>query len=148
MSRCKEGDRTLKADQQRKRVEAARPLAASALELFLSGARLAEHERLVDFALIDYGLRFPAFRRRATNTWLFYDGNPTTTHIKTTKRHPVPDRVDVYCLFCRVLLISPATWRHDYSAQCQKHTWACALRMLAGQMEPGAPNTYRLPEEL
>lgn len=59
---------------------------------------------------------------------------------------PRTGRVDVYCLFCRVLLVHPAVWQWDYTERLRPHTTMCALRFLAGELEPGAPGTYRLPE--
>jgi hypothetical protein len=126
------------------RVERARTEAATALASFLCDRRPTEQiDRLVAVALQDYRLRYPAFGRRATNTWLFYDGNPRTARITGT-----PERVDVYCLFCRVLLVHPAVWDHDYTHRLSGHTTICALRSLAGLMTPGAPGTYRLPSDL
>lgn len=95
---------------------------------------------LVRIALQDYRFRYP--QCPASDTWLFYDGKRTTRMIGT------PERVDVYCLFCRVLLVHPAIWQWDYTDQLRPHTSLCALRSLAGQLEPGAPHTYRLPESL
>ncbi len=129
------------------RVARARPKAATALAAFLRDPRTsAEIDRLVDISLQDYRLRHPGYkglRGFATNTWLFYDGNPRTARI-----HGTPERVDVYCLFCRVLLVHPAVWGHDYTARLRPHTTICALRSLAGLMTPGAPGTYRLPSEV
>jgi hypothetical protein len=133
---------------QRERVELARPDAATALaNLFdpawsFAGKHVFHDElilSLVRVALQDYRLRYPSCR--ASQPWLFYDGNPKTTKIRGT-----PERVDVYCLFCRVLLVHPAIWDYDYTHQLREHTTPCALRSLAGLMEPGAPGTYRLPD--
>jgi hypothetical protein len=95
----------------------------------------------VETAVRDYRLRFPD--SKATSPWLFYDGNPLTKVIRGT-----PERVDVYCTFCRVLLVHPAIWQHDYSDQLRAHTTICALKSLAQLMEPGAPGTYVLPTEV
>lgn len=95
---------------------------------------------LIDLALVDYRLRYPTVSHLVTNTWLFYDGDPTTVEISS----PSPARVDVFCLFCRVLLVSNAIYMHDYSVQLRCHTTACALRSLAGEITPGAPGTYKL----
>lgn len=128
---------------QQERVERARPAARDVLRLIDLGM---DHEDghiddLVQIALQDYRLRFPSCPAR--QTWLFYDGNPATKRIRGT-----PERVDVYCTFCRVLLVNSAVWDNDYTAQLRHHTTICALRCLAGQMEPGAPGTYRLPTEI
>lgn len=101
---------------------------------------------LVGLSLIDYYIRFPD-GGKPTSPWLFYDGNPKS---KTISRKIKPDRVDVYCLFCRVMLVTDANMDFDYSHRIdvRNHTTNCALRCLARLMEPGAPYTYRLPEEL
>lgn len=101
----------------------------------------ARAAKLVEAALADYRKRFPSCPAR--QTWLFYDGNPATKRIRGT-----PDRVDVYCTFCRVLLVNRAVWQRDYTDELSYHTTICALRCLAGQMDPGAPGTYRLPTEI
>lgn len=100
----------------------------------------ARAAKLVEDALTDYRKRFPSCPARRPRPWLFYDGNPSTKRIRGT-----PDRVDVYCTFCRVLLVNRAVWQRDYTDELRYHTTICALRCLAGQMEPGAPGTYRLP---
>src|SRR3954449_11503209 len=100
---------------QQERVEFARPRAAAALANFtdpawaFAGGQLHHDEHLlalVRIALQDYRLRYPSCR--ASQPWLFYDGNPRTERIRGT-----PERVDVYCLFCRVILAHPAIWQHD-----------------------------------
>jgi hypothetical protein len=134
---------------QQEKIERARPQAAGALEDRKHPAWAAHpgtFERdeqviaLVKLAQKDYRLRYPACRPKTS--WLFYDGNPKTTLIRGT-----PERVDVYCLFCRVLLVAPAIWEHDYDydPRVRPHTTRCALRSLAGLLIPGAPGTYRLP---
>lgn len=129
------------------RIARARPVAVDALELRTTPAwtahpgsfeRDGQVLKLVKLAVQDYRLRYPSCP--ATGPWLFYDGNPRTARIRGT-----PDRVDVYCLFCRVVLVHPAIWQHDYTAQLAPHTTVCALRSLAGLLTPGAPHTYRLP---
>lgn len=123
-------------------IERARPHAITALDLVSSGRanpRDAEIMDLVALALQDY--RFKHRGCPASSAWLFYDGNPDTARIVGT-----PERVDVFCLFCRVMLVNGAIWLHDYTAQLRPHTTVCALRSLARLMEPGAPGTYRLPE--
>src|SRR5690242_3399250 len=111
------------------RVARARPRAAVALTRFtdpawaFAGKELFHDENilgLVRIALQDYRLRYPSCR--ATQPWLFYDGNPNTMRIRGT-----PERVDVYCLFCRVLLVHPAIWQHDYTYWLRPHTTLCAL---------------------
>ena len=125
-------------------IDAARSQAVTALAALLRDPRLTERiDRLVHLALRGYGRRYPEVGRRATQPWLFYDGDPTTKRIRGT-----PERVDVFCLFCRVLLISDAKLDIDYSSRLYKHTTICALRSLAGLMTPGAPGTYRLPSDL
>jgi len=125
----------------------ARPRAAQALETFQRDPRVTKDiERLIELALQDYRLRYRGYKRMrafATNTWLFYDGNPRTHRIQGT-----PERVDVYCLFCRELLVHPAVWQVDYTHRLQLHTTVCALKSLAGLIIPGAPGTYRLPAEV
>lgn len=127
---------------QQERVARARPHALIALDLVSRGRASPRDQEvcdLVKIALQDYRLRYPSCP--ATAPWLFYDGNPATKRIRGT-----PERVDVYCLFCRGLIVNGAIWQHDYTDQLRPHTTRCALRSLAGLMEPGAPGTYRLPE--
>lgn len=132
------------------RVEQARPRAITALAWLASAIGDVRDEgilELVRLALQDYRLRWPGCP--ATQTWLFYDGDPTTTKIRVTREgEPRSGRVDVYCLFCRALLVNGAIWQHDYSAQLRSHTTLCALRSLGGIMTPGAPGTYRLEETI
>ncbi len=126
---------------QQERVNRARPLAAETLVLLADNPALRDDghvQQLVRIALQDYRLRYPSCR--ATQPWLFYDGNPNTARIVG-----IPERVDVYCLFCRVLLVHQAIWQHDYTDRLRPHTTPCALRSLAGQIEPGAPGMYRMP---
>ena len=139
---------------RQERIEIARTSARDALNKFddpawkfaSDGLYHDEHIlALVQIAVQDYRLRFPG--SRAKGPWLFYDGDPTTTKIRVNRDGtPKSGRVDVYCLFCRVLLVNPAIWRHDYTYQLRKHTTPCALRSLAGLITPGAPGVYRLPE--
>lgn len=100
---------------------------------------------IVQRAQREYRRLFPTCP--STSPWLFYDGNPLTRRIEVDKSgQPVTGRVDVYCLFCRVLLVHPAIWQWDYTDRLRPHTTMCTLRFLAGELEPGAPGTYRLPE--
>lgn len=125
--------------------EAAREMAQGALSALESGAAgslLLEAKPMAllrSVALSEYRRRFPA-GGRATYPWLFYDGNPATKHIRGT-----PERVDVYCVFCREMLINGAVLQRDYTSDVVAHTDRCALLLVAGRLEPGAPGTYRLP---
>ena len=125
------------------RVRRGRDRALEQLGSVMSGGDLHDPgiETSVRLALLDYRLRYPACR--ATSAWLFYDGNRETKRIRGT-----PERVDVYCLFCRVLLVNNAVWQLDYTDRVLSHTTICALSSLAGRMIPGAPGTYRLPSDL
>jgi hypothetical protein len=126
---------------QQERIAKARPQAINALGDIAAGRPIDEHDDdLVRVALLGYRLRYRSCP--ASASWLFYDGNPKTARIRGT-----PERVDVYCLFCRVLLVNGAVWQHDYTEQLRPHTTICALRSLAGLLEPGAPHTYLLPSE-
>jgi len=141
---------------QQQRVELARPDAQQALDEIeclgepSSWASFRYTERvdhLVRLALQDYRFKFST--TSATSEWLFYDGDPSTKKIKVGRDgKPISGRVDVYCTFCRVMLVGDARFDHDYSTQLAKHTTVCALRSLAGAMTPGPPGTYRLPEAL
>lgn len=133
------------------KVAAARVLACDALA---RGIDRRSDQDLVAIALVDYKLRYPecgdhgAGRTRRGPPpfpWMFYDGDPTTKRI--SRKYP-PKRVDVFCLFCRVLLVSDAKLDIDYTERVRSHTTHCALMSLAGLMTPGAPYTYRLPGEL
>lgn len=135
---------------QQERVEQARAKAALALESIASNADMVRDHNvqgLVRLALQDYRFKFAAYS--AKREWLFYDGDPSTSKIKIGRDgNPLTGRVDVYCTFCRVMLVNDARFDHDYSAQLQKHTTMCALRSLAGLLIPGGPGVYRLPEAL
>lgn len=122
-------------------VERARAQAAQLLD---RASTVMSRAKLIDVALRDYAARFAcSAASRPTQPWLFYDGNPDTVGIPDDA-----ERVDVYCVFCRVMLVNGANLKVDYTAQVSKHTTQCALMCLAKRMEPGAPGTYRLPEEL
>lgn len=99
-----------------------------------------EIERLIKLALVDYRLKMP--KSRATNLWFFFDGKHDQK-----RRVRLRDRVDVYCTFCRCLLVSRAQHGYDYSTQVRHHTKPCALAHLAGLRTPAPPGTVRLPEE-
>ncbi len=138
-----------------KRIERARPEAATLLGLPMDALEAADpglkfSEKLVNLACLDYKLRFPEWSkhfRGAINPWLFHDGDRTTKKIRVGRDgKPKSDRVDVFCLFCRVMLVNGAIWDFDYTERLRTHTTLCALKSLAGQMEPGAPGTYKLPE--
>ncbi len=129
---------------KRQRVTVARQLARDALIQMTSSQR--DIDALVDLALLDYGAKFYD-GKKPPQAWVFYDGNPKT---KTISRKNPPERVDVFCLFCRVMLVTNADLNFDYTLRIdvRNHTTNCAVRSMAGQIEPGAPHTYRLPEEL
>ena len=146
-------------------VDAARERAQAALGAYLADQKFTlELERLVHLATVEYKRRFPDFAkifRRSIEPWLFYDGDPTTARIARThkrsggdgvdagpSRRGAPKRVDVFCLFCRVMLVPNALWQFDYGSRLRPHTTVCALRCLAGLMEPGEPGTYKLPSDL
>ena len=125
------------------RVERARSPALRQLQFVLNGGDLHNFDVMASarLAVQAYRLKFPGCR--ATDTWLFSDGGPLHAPIPEN-----PERVDVYCLFCRVILVNKAIWQHDYTEQLRSHTTVCALRSLAGLLDPGAPGTYRLPSEV
>ena len=131
-------------------IERARPEAEKLLRLPVQDAADSGSDfvdTLVDLALKDYRRRFPECSARNPRPWLFYDGDPSTTKIKVGRDgKPKSDRVDVYCTFCRAILVNDAIWGHDYTNRLRPHTTVCALKSLAGQMEPGAPGIYKLPE--
>lgn len=140
------------AATQQQRVERRRSVAAFALEVLhgLDEPTLRERVRaqpirdLVRVALQDYRLKYPACK--ASSAWLFYDGDPSTTKIKLDRAgKPVTGRVDVYCTFCRVILVNGANIDTDYTESLLSHTTICALQSLAGHLTPGAPGTYRMP---
>lgn len=141
---------------QQERVERARPRAVEALQSLVDPrwaptyeARLRDEgiQKLVRLALQDYRFRYPDCPAR--REWLFYDGDPTTKKIRVDRKgQPRTGRVDVYCTFCREILVNGAIWDHDYTDQVLKHTTPCALRSLAGLFIPGAPGTYRPPSEV
>lgn len=140
---------------QQERVERARETARARLAAIEAGTTtVSDCDDMVQVALQDYRLRFPG--SKATNAWLYYDGDPTTKVIRGK-----PERVDVYCTFCRVMLVSNAVYEFElvdrerrssaadtYDLRLRPHTTLCALKCLARVLEPGAPGSYRLPPDL
>jgi hypothetical protein len=55
--------------------------------------------------------------------------------------------VDVYCTFCRALLLINKPRGGSWGAATHKHTVLCALRVLAGLSDPVDPGQRRLPAE-
>lgn len=136
---------TIAQQIERAKPEAEKLLRLPAPDIADPGSDRVDH--LVDLALKDYRRRFPQCSARNPRPWLFYDGDPTTIKIKVGRDgKPKSERVDVYCTFCRILLVNGAIWNHDYTERLRPHTTVCALKSLAGQLEPGAPGTYKLPE--
>lgn len=147
----------MRGEAKRRYVERSRAKAATTLEeiaiAVVDGAALRERvsakpiRDLVRVALQDYRFKYPG--SGASSAWLFYDGDPTTTKIKLDRAgQPVTGRVDVYCTFCRVLLVNAANIDIDYTDTLLSHTTICALQSLAGNLTPGAPGTYRMPESV
>jgi hypothetical protein len=112
--------------------------AAIAYDAWLVGRGGFEFERLVELALAEYTRRFPAhqpYRAFATERC----GGPDY------KRH----KMDVYCTFCRGLLVGRLAMMANPSALARvtRHTTGCALACLAGFREMQKPGTRGLVDE-
>ena len=100
-------------------------------------------EPLVTHALDVYRAIFPT--SRAQYAW-------TTAERAFKTRGPwartrSTGTVDVYCTFCRALLLINKPRGGSWGAATHKHTVLCALRVLAGLSDPVDPGQRRLPAE-
>jgi len=143
---AREAHRARRLKQRREAVERARGDAVVALDLHIradgaGGVDLAGWiERLLELAFDELRIRFGL--RGPLRAWFPFDGQRT---LRFPRRRT---RVDIYCTFCRCLIRQRAMLGYDYTEMTRSHTTTCALRCLAGLIEPVAPGTYRLPAEL
>lgn len=101
------------------------------------GRRLEIDEKLRDYMVInamrEYLRRFPKARKMNSEPWV---------------EMPVDGEIDFQCLFCRKSLNTlpmAKTIRASFIRPIREHCEECAIRMLAGLMEPHEPLPHGEP---
>lgn len=139
-------NRERRVAHKRRAVEAAREDAQVVHDMVASGVRVdkAWLDGLLELARVAYRLQYPA--RGYFQPWSV-----------VARSMYLRDGSDVYCTFCRELLIggyrplvghwADQPMEADIGKRTSAHTTICALRVLAGIAEPVAPYERRIPSE-